>query len=68
MLPWGNKVSHYLVQVDMPSKSFEGSEEEYRWECRIVWIHNIAGVFWNFFLNPYKYIFSQEMQIYAGVT
>lgn len=30
MLPWGKKVSHYLVQVDMPSKSFEGTEEEYR--------------------------------------
>jgi len=30
MLPWGEKVTHYLVQVDMPSKSFEGTEEEYR--------------------------------------
>ena len=32
MLPWGEKVTHYLVQVDMPSKSFEGTEEEYRYE------------------------------------
>ena len=32
MLPWGDKVTHYLVQVDMPSKSFEGSEEEYRYK------------------------------------
>ena len=32
MLPWGGKVTHYLVQVDMPSKSFEGTEEEYRYE------------------------------------
>merc|ERR1719295_70816 len=30
MLPWGNKVSLYLVPRDMPSKSFEGNEEEYR--------------------------------------
>jgi len=30
MLPWGDKVTHYLVQVDMPSQSFEGTEEEYR--------------------------------------
>jgi len=29
-LPWGNKVSLYLVPRDMPSKSFEGNEEEYR--------------------------------------
>ena len=32
MLPWGDKVTHYLVQVDMPSQSFEGTEEEYRYE------------------------------------
>ena len=32
MLPWGEKVKHYLVQVDMPSQSFEGTEEEYRYE------------------------------------
>ena len=31
MLPWGDKVTHYLVEVDMPSKSFEGTEEEYRY-------------------------------------
>ena len=31
MLPWGDKVVHYLVEVDMPSKSFEGTEEEYRY-------------------------------------
>jgi len=30
MLPWGDKVTHYLVQVDKPSQSFEGTEEEYR--------------------------------------
>ena len=31
MLPWTDKVVHYLVEVDMPSKSFEGTEEEYRY-------------------------------------
>ena len=29
-LPWGNRVTLYLVPRDMPSKSFEGNEEEYR--------------------------------------
>ena len=31
MLPWGDKVSHFLVEVNMPPKSFEGTEEEYRY-------------------------------------
>ena len=43
MLPWGDKVRHYLVEVDMPSKSFEGTEEEYRYMRMLkVWIPNIA--------------------------
>ena len=29
-LPWGDRVTLYLVPRDMPSKSFEGNEEEYR--------------------------------------
>ena len=29
-LPWGDRVTPYLVPRDMPSKSFEGNEEEYR--------------------------------------
>ena len=32
MLPWGEKVTHYLVRLDMPSKSFDGTEEEYMYE------------------------------------
>ena len=46
MLPWGVKVTHYLVEVDMPSKSFEGTEEEYRYMRMLkVWIPNIADDF-----------------------
>jgi len=29
-LPWGDRVTLYMVPRDMPSKSFEGNEEEYR--------------------------------------
>jgi len=29
-LPWGDRVTLYLVPRDMPSKSFEGNEQEYR--------------------------------------
>ena len=30
MLPWGDRVTVYLVERDMPSQSHEGTGEEYR--------------------------------------
>ena len=44
MLPWTDKVVHYLVEVDMPSKSFEGTEEEYRY-MRMLQVTKYVGNF-----------------------
>ena len=32
MVPWGRRVTMYLVERDMPSLSHEGTGEEYRWQ------------------------------------
>ena len=35
MLPWGDRVTVYLVERDMPSQSHEGTGEEYRREINL---------------------------------
>ena len=36
MVPWGRRVTVYLVERDKPSLSHEGTGEEYRWPQRKV--------------------------------
>ena len=52
MLPWANKVTLHHVARDLPTKSFEGSEEEYRcsannfFKARFSWSHLEQELYW----------------------